>query len=250
MWTPETLLLVAGVFLFAGFVKGLVGLGLPTVSVALLAATLGLKEAIALMLAPSFATNLLLAVGGGAFGAIMRRLWPMLAALCIGAWLGAGLLARADAALLTILLGVILAVYASLGIAAPRMPRVGRREPWLSAPVGAVNGVITGLTGTYVVPGMLYLEALDFPREELVQAMGVLFGVATAALAVALAGHRLLPAELGFASLAALVPALIGMAAGQHLRRRTSERRFRQLLFGALLLLGIYLVVRSARALG
>ncbi len=58
MWTPETLAVVATAFLLAGFVKGVVGLGLPTVALALLTATLGLREAVALMLVPSFATNL------------------------------------------------------------------------------------------------------------------------------------------------------------------------------------------------
>ena len=37
MWTPESLAIIAVTFLLAGSVKGVIGLGLPTVSLAILA---------------------------------------------------------------------------------------------------------------------------------------------------------------------------------------------------------------------
>ena len=90
LWHAETLLLIAAIFVLAGFVKGVVGLGLPTVSLGLLTATLGLKEAMALMLIPSFATNVWQGAVGGYFTAAMRRLWTLLVAVCVGTWAGAG----------------------------------------------------------------------------------------------------------------------------------------------------------------
>ncbi len=84
MWTAEVLVIVCATFLFAGGVKGVVGLGLPTISLALLAASVGLREAIALMLVPALVTNLWQGLTGGAFVALLRRLWPMLLAACLG----------------------------------------------------------------------------------------------------------------------------------------------------------------------
>ena len=49
----DVFVLVALVFVFAGGIKGLIGFGLPTVSIAILAAFLGLIEAMTLMLLPS-----------------------------------------------------------------------------------------------------------------------------------------------------------------------------------------------------
>ena len=49
---------VAAVFFLAGAVKGVIGLGLPTVSLALLTLALDLPTAMALLLVPSFVTNL------------------------------------------------------------------------------------------------------------------------------------------------------------------------------------------------
>lgn len=60
-----TIIIIAATFLLAGSVKGVIGLGLPTVSLGLLAATLDLTTAMALLLIPSFVTNIWQAVVGG-----------------------------------------------------------------------------------------------------------------------------------------------------------------------------------------
>ena len=78
MWTPETLLAVALIFILAGFVKGVAGLGLPTIAIALMAVFVGLKEGIALMVVPTIVTNIWQAFAGGQFVAIVRRFWSLL----------------------------------------------------------------------------------------------------------------------------------------------------------------------------
>ncbi|RME96701.1 MAG: hypothetical protein D6773_16820 [Alphaproteobacteria bacterium] len=90
------------------------------------------------------------------------------------------------------------------------------------------------------------MQALGLSRDELVQAMGIAFSLSTAMLAIALAGHALLPLDLGLLSAGALVPSAIGMAVGQRVRKRLSEARFRQLFFSALLALGVWLMLRPA----
>ncbi|RUZ51274.1 sulfite exporter TauE/SafE family protein, partial [Mesorhizobium sp. M7A.F.Ca.CA.004.05.2.1] len=49
---------IGAVFLAAGFVKGVVGMGLPTVAMGLLAVTMPPAQAAALLLSPSLVTNL------------------------------------------------------------------------------------------------------------------------------------------------------------------------------------------------
>lgn len=245
MWTPETLAVIAATFLLAGFVKGVVGLGLPTVSLALLTATLGLKAAIALMLVPALVTNVWQGLVGGAFAPIVRRLWTLLAAACLGIWFGAGILAGADAALLAGLFGVLLCLYSGYSLAAPQIPPPGPHERWLSPAIGGIAGVMTGLTGAFIVPGILYLQTLGMARDTLVQAMGIVFTVSTVALAAALSGHGLLPAELGGLSAAAVVPTAAGMVLGQRIRRHLPERTFRRVFFAALLAIGAFIVGRA-----
>jgi uncharacterized membrane protein YfcA len=245
MWSPESLAIIGLTFFVAGLVKGVIGLGLPTVSLALLTATLGLKPAMVLLLFPSFVTNVWQGLTGGAFLAIARRLWSLLVAVCIATWLGVEVLARTETAPLSALLGGLLCVYSALNLVRPQVPRPGRSEIWLSPVIGGVNGVFTGMTGSFVVPGVLYLQALALPRDALIQAMGILFAVSTVALAVSLGDHRLVSMELGTLSIGAVIPALFGMALGQKVRQRLSEAIFRKVFFSSLLILGVYIGLRS-----
>ncbi|MEQ9640814.1 MAG: sulfite exporter TauE/SafE family protein [Alphaproteobacteria bacterium] len=242
------LALVAGTFLLAGFVKGVVGLGLPAVSLGILTATIGLPPAMAILLIPSFATNLWQAVDGGHGRMLLRTLWPFLVPAVGCVWLGAHALRAVDIDLLAALLGLLLVIYASFGLLRPSF-RVSRRNYAVAVICGLINGVLSGMTGSFVVPGAFYLQAIGLTRDQLVQAMGIVFTASTTMLAFALGGQQLLTWELGVVSGIALVPALAGMAIGQVLRRRLSESGFRRVFLLSLLVLGGYILVRSLSSL-
>ena len=241
MTDPSIIAAIALVFLFAGGIKGVIGLGLPTVSLGLLAIFLDLTTAMALLTMPAAATNVWQAAVGGNARMIVRRLWPFMLAATITVWLGAMALTRVDLALLSALLGLILLLYAGLSLGGWRFAIPKRAEGWSGPLFGSVNGILTGMTGSFVVPGIMYLQAIGLGRDALVQAMGFLFGASALALAVALGGSGLFPRDTGIVSAAALVPALIGMAIGQRIRRRLSEERFRRVFFMGILALGAYI---------
>ena len=73
MFEEPILIAVALTFLLAGAVKGIIGMGLPTVSLALLTIVVGLPQAMALLLVPSFVTNVWQGLSGGHGRAILRR---------------------------------------------------------------------------------------------------------------------------------------------------------------------------------
>lgn len=244
----ELLLVIVAVFLLAGLVKGVAGIGLPTIAIALMAVFVGLREGIALMVVPTLVTNVWQAVSGGRLVEILHRFWPMLITAALGAWLGAAILAGVDAMMLATLLGVLLCLYSGVSLAAPPIPSPGASERWLTPVVGGISGVIGGMTGTYAVPGVLYLQALRLGRDILVQTMGVVFLVFTLSLGAGLTQHGLMTSTIGALSFAATVPALLGMAVGQRLRRRLSEDAFRRVFFIVLFGLGAWLVVRPLLA--
>lgn len=245
MWNTENLVIIAATFLIAGGVKGVVGLGLPTISLALLTAAFGLKEAIALMLIPSFVTNAWQGLVGGALVSILGRLWLLLMFACVGIWFCTGILARSDVYLLSGLLGAVLCLYAMVSLSSWQIPSPGRHEKWLSPLVGLANGFLTGLTGSFVVPGTFYLQALGLTRDVLVQAMGVMYTVSTLALGMALAKNSLLPPDLGVISGVAVLPALAGMLIGQRVRHSLPETIFSRVFFSVLLILGLYISGRA-----
>ena len=245
----ESMTIVALAFLLAGFVKGVIGLGLPTVSLAVLTAALGLKAAMAILLVPSFVTNVWQGLVGGHLRALLKRLWVLLLALCVATWLGVGVLARSNADVLAGLLGLVLAAYAVSGLVRVDPPSPGPREAWLGPLVGVTSGLLNGMTGSFVVPGVMYLQSLRLSRDALIQAMGVLFTTSTIALALALRGQGFLSSELAILSAAGVLPAVVGMTLGQLVRRRLSEAAFRSVFFAGLLVFGAYIAVRSLAAI-
>lgn len=242
MFDSATLLVVAGTFFIAGAVKGVIGLGLPTVSLALLTVAFDLPTAMALLLVPSFVTNLWQsAVGGNARG-ILHRLWPFLLMATVTVWIGVGALTRLDASLLTALLGALLVTYSVVNLGGMRLTIPTRHELWAGPLIGSANGVLTGMTGSFVVPGVMFLQAIGLSRDVLIQAMGMLFTVSTLALAAALQQANLLTAGHGAVSGAAVLPAIVGMMVGQRVRKSLSEQRFRAVFFIALFVLGAYII--------
>jgi uncharacterized protein len=238
-------ILIGATFLLAGIVKGVIGMGLPTVAMGLLAVVLPPAEAAALLVIPSLVTNVWQLLTGPSFGALARRLWLMMLGVFVGTIAGIGVLAGDQAGLASVGLGVALAIYAVVGLAGVKMPAPGRRESWLGPLIGATTGVVTGATGVFTIPAVPYLQAIGLERDDLIQALGLSFTVSTVALAVGLLRVDAWHAGSIWTSLLALVPALVGMQAGTMLRQRIAAATFRRVFFIGLLLLGIYLVVEK-----
>jgi uncharacterized protein len=240
---------VSSTFVLAGFVKGVVGLGLPTVAMGLLAVVMTPAQAAALLTVPSFLTNVWQAMGPGLLP-LLRRMWSMLFGICVGtwcmaAWAGEGLLTANDGARASVGLGAVLALYGLLGLSSVQLSVPARVEPWLSPLIGAITGVVTAATGVYMIPSAPYLQALGLEKDDLVQALGLSFTVSTLALAGLLVQAGSLGMSVAGVSMFALVPALIGMALGQWVRVRVQSRAFRICFFLASLALGAHLALRG-----
>ena len=164
------LLLVTGTFILAGLVKGVSGLGLPTVAMGLLGLAMPPVQAAALLLVPSLVTNVWQLLAGPRFGALLRRLWGMMLGVVAGTLAGSGLIAGTAGHAATAALGGALALYGVVGLLKPRLRVPAGAEPWASPLVGVATGLVTGATGVFVVPAVPYLGSLGLERDDLVQA--------------------------------------------------------------------------------
>jgi hypothetical protein len=241
----ETIVIVIVVFLIAGGIKGVIGFGLPTVSITIIAALIGLTEAMALMVLPSLVTNFWQGVTGGKLWYLVRRLWLVLLLGMVCTWITSSLLIAGEILVFKTLLGVVICLYTITNLRSITLPSPGVKEFWLSPVVGAVSGSITGVTGVFVMPAVAYLQSLRMPRNVLIQAMGVWFTVATISLGVSLHSHGLFPKHLAMLSTTAVLPALVGMVLGQRLRQHLTEQVFQKVFFISLGGLGLYIIVTS-----
>lgn len=233
-------------FLAAGTIKGAVGVGLPTTAIAILGTGLGLREAIPLLIVPSLVANIWQILRGGELVALLRRFWLVNATACIGVWIGTVTLFRVDPVFLSALLGLVVVGYAIMGLTAfaPRVP--AHRETLLSPIVGVAAGILTGTTGSLLLPLMVYLQALGLDKERFVQAAGLSLLIGTVAWAASLAQQGAFDGPALLYSGLALIPTLVGMAFGQWVRDRLAQELFRKIVFGLLLALGANLIWKNA----
>ena len=246
--SPAALLLLAAlaVFLLAGVVKGVVGLGLPTIAMALLAFLMLPSRAAALLVVPSLVTNVWQLRPWGALGPLMRRLWPMQAGVCAGTLAGAWWLGAPSGSWTMVALGAMLIVYGGWALSGARLSVARGVERPLGLAMGALTGAITAATGVFTVPAVPFLQALSLERDELIQAMGLSFTVSTVVLGVSLYLNGHYSGADASASLLMLLPALLGMSAGTWLRKRLSPAVFRTCFLVGLMGLGVEMIVREA----
>jgi uncharacterized membrane protein YfcA len=237
--------MVLATFFAAGTVKGVIGLGLPTVSMGLLGLAMAPVQAAALLIVPATLTNIWQLAFGGQLRGVIWRLWPMQLGIVLGTALGTLWFGLGSGAGMARALGAALLVYALAGLAAPALRIARGWEVWAGPLCGVLTGAISAGTGVFVIPAVPYLGALGLTRDELVQALGLSFTVSTLALAGGLLWHQQLgAAEMG-ASVVAVVPALLGMLVGQWLRGRISALWFRRIFFVGMGMLGGHLLVNG-----
>ena len=239
------LILIAAVFLLAGFVKGVIGLGLPTVSMGLLAVTMQPSRALAIVIVPAIITNVWQTFVGPYLRDIIRRLWPLMAGTVVGIWLNAGMLTGPYARYGTVVLGVLLVIYAIIGLSQFSFSVPRSDEKWVGGIVGVVTGLVSGATGGQVIPSMPFMQAIGMEKDELVQALGVFFTVATLALAFNLTSSGLLTAATALPGAVAMACAFAGMFIGQAVRSRMQPEAFRRWFLIAMIFLGVYLAASA-----
>ncbi len=242
--TP-TLVLGALAFFAGGTVKGVMGIGLPLILVPLLATVFDLPTAVAIMVVPVMASNLLQSFQGGGYRRILRRFWPLLLPMVASTLVAAQFLARIDVTTGALVLGLIVMIFVA-SQALPIRPAVSPRlEYWLKPPVGLVAGFLGGLSNLFGPVLVMFLVSLRLPKDEFVQAIASLFVVGGTALYLTLIANGLLTLDRATTSLIAALPTLAGVRLGQRLRDRVPQKAFNRLLLILLFAVGLNLLRRG-----
>ena len=242
--TIELICLLFATFLGAGVVKGVTGMGLPTVAMGVLGAVMSPLTAAAILIIPSFVTNVWQMLAGGNTLRLLRRLWAMMLCIVVGTVLATRLLVIVDPVWSGRALGIALIAYAAYALFSPTISIPERLEPWLSPVIGIVTGVLTGATGVFTLPAVPYVQSLGLQKDELVQALGLSFTVSTVALAGGLVAQDAFRLDQLGLSLLAVIPALVGMWLGAIVRQKISPKTFRRCFLLFLIILGLELALR------
>lgn len=239
-------LAVTVTFVLAGMVKGVIGMGLPTVAMGLLSLVMPPVQAAALLVVPSLVTNVWQWLAAPGSVRVLQRFAAMMVAIALGTFVTIGLLTGSDGAIANITLGAVLAIFGVIGLRAPQWVIPARFEPLLSPVIGFLTGLLTGATGIFVIPAVPYFNSLGLDKEQLIQVLGMSFTVSTLALAAGLVTAGKFEVAVAGTSLLALLPAIGGMWLGQRIRNRLQPEVFRRWFLVALIVLGSYMVARAS----
>lgn len=240
------LIAIAGAGLFlAGIVKGATGLGYSSCALPFLVSAIGLKPAMAIVIVPAMATNVSVAFTAGHFGEIARRFSGLYLAMLPGIAVGVVCSVLIAQEIAVQVLGVIVILYALMTLTRPQFLLPQSYVGLLQIPTGFANGVLTGLTGSQVMPLFPYLMAIDLDPRRLVQAINLAVTVASVFLALGLYTAGILTPELFLWSIVAIAPALFGVEIGNRLRQHIPAAQFKSVVLWVLLATGILLLVRA-----
>jgi uncharacterized membrane protein YfcA len=250
--SPTIIVGIVAVVLVAGAVNGLAGFGFALVGTMALATAMDPATAVVFMIAPILAVNLSLVrdLSVSELQTCASRFAPLMLAALVGTLLGLVALDRVDQGPLKVGLGMVSLAFVATAQRTVSVPGLDRaREGCFveTTPamigVGGVSGVLFG--GTNVgVQLIAYIRSCDLSH-------GVFVGV-VAMVFVGLNGIRIgAAAALGLypnstivvASVAAALPAIVGVGVGKRLRSTVDERHRRAGVLGLLFVIGVRLVL-------
>ena len=234
---------------FGGFVKGAVGFAMPMISLAGLGLFLTAQEAIALVAIPAAISNVwqTLRQGIGPALATLRRFWLINLVTAVLLALTAQLVPRIASDTLFVILGVTVGVAAITQLLGWRFRAQSdmRHRNLAEAGVGAVAGVIGGITGVWGPAVLYWLIALDTEKREQVRMLGLTFLIGWWVLVGAHLGSGVLNATTAPISAAMVIPVLIGMALGMRIQDRVDQALFQRLTLIVLCVAGLNLLRRG-----
>jgi uncharacterized membrane protein YfcA len=235
---------ICGLFV-AGVIKGATGIGYSSCALPFLVAALGLKAAIVLLVVPAMASNVAVLFTAGSLERALKRFWPLYLATLPGILAGVGLLMWADKRVPTQILGFIIAAYAIQAWLKPSFVLQPKLAQAALVPVGLLNGLLTGFTGSQVMPLMPYMMSLQLESGLFVQAVNIAVVIASIFLGFGLwATGTMSTPGLGL-SVLAVVPALSGVRLGTWARQHIPAAHFRSLVLAVLMFIGLSLLLRA-----
>lgn len=232
-------------FLAAGIVKGAIGFAMPIVAVAGLGLVLPHSQALALIPLPVFLTNFMIFVRFSDIRKDIHPHVPVFLGVLAGTAVGGALVGILEANLLSAILGVGIIAAAAIELVGLRMVVSPSRASLFGGMAGLVSGAAGALTTILGPPLVLYLMAINIPKERYLGTVGVLWLFGSCVLLVTFVRVDILTPEFFLPSLLAMLPVQAGLRLGRWMALRLGDAAFRRVIMVSLLLLGLTYVFRA-----
>ena len=245
-YSPEFVAIISAAVCLGGFVKGVTGIGLPIVAIAVMVNFLDPLTTFATLIIPILVTNLWQAVTSRDWKAPFKRFWLMIILFVGCLFVGAELAVTLDSEILLLVLGISVAVFATFNLIKPHERPLAPTVERIAAPfTGALGGILGGLTAIWGPPMMMLFVMLKLDKDDWVQTVGLVWFVGSVPLTYAYWQNGMLNSETAPMSLYACLPGMLGIWIGEVIRRRINQDTFRRVMLLALFVIGANLIRRA-----
>lgn len=242
----DIIAIMTAALIVGGIVKGVVAIGLPIVTIAILLNFMPPTTVLAIVVLPIVITNLWQAARAGNLMEPVRRFWAMTACFVIFLFVGARLMVELDTDVLFGVLGTCVAIFSATSLLRPRAhPLNPRIEKWAGPLAGTLGGLLGGVSTIWGPPMMMYLMMLKLDKDTWVRTIGLIWFCGAVPLAIAYWQNGILNPDNIWLSAYACIPGMIGIRIGEKLRERINQETFRKVLLVILFIIGLNLIRRA-----
>lgn len=240
-----TLTVAVIAFVLGGFVKGAIGLGMPVTAVSIMCLATDIRTSAMLILAPVLVTNLWQCLQSRCWLSSYRQYWRLSVSMSVVLVLTSAFSLAFSQKFITLVVGFVLMLFAltNLLLKSGRIPK--QADPQAQYITGIATGVLGGLSGLIVVPLAIYFTACNLGKEQFIAATAPFFLLGAALLSIGYSSSGVLTAAVVFQSSLLVIPAVVGLVAGERIRPYIPDQIFRQLLLLMCLAMGVNLVQRG-----
>jgi uncharacterized protein len=227
------LTILAIIFLAIGlgaFAKGLTGLGLPLISIPIIAGFLGVEHAVVVMTIPVFVSNVWIVWSYRRRATAIPGLVPALFASVLGTAAGTFVLAVLDERALVMVLAVWIAAYLVNLAVNPDFRFEGRTARIASPLLAAFAGLSQGATGISGPVIATWIHTYRLHKEAYVFGVSVMFLMISGTHVLMVSAAGLMDQTRLLQGLMAVVPTMLLVPLGMRTTRLVSTRAFNRLI--------------------
>lgn len=245
MTDPATITLLIVAFFTAGTVKGVIGMGMPTIALGFMTLVLDPRLAISIIIVPMVILNIWQVWRSGETKQALLRYLPFAMSLIAFVAIFMAWSATFSTQVIYIFMGISILIFVAINATNLPFSIPDNRNTAAQIGFGSIAGIIGGVSALWAPPMAIYLTARKVDKDEFVRATGLLIFLGCLPLVLGHAAKGALTLPVFVTAMAMLVPSFVGFSVGEFLRSRISEKAFRGVLLIAFLLMGLNLIRRG-----
>lgn len=238
------LIQVVLIFLAGGMVKGLIGVGLPTVTLTLLSFVFDIKDSISIILIPIILTNLYQMFDGNYLKEIIGEVKFFLIGSFLFIFPGFYFLTILKSDTILAILALLLIINSFMSLMKYEIKLKNYKSKAIQLGIGSLTGITTGVTSIYTMPFIFLIQSLNYSKNKVIQLMGLSFFIFACMQLILFSSHGMLDFDKLSISLLACLPILAGVYFGTALRKKISETLFKTLFNIMLVVMGSLLILK------